>query len=51
MTVDMDSIFQTEDAIKRHWLLIDKELVIPKPGGAFQPSAEGWDILEGVVDI
>ena len=31
MTIDMDSIFQTQDATKRHWLLIDKELVIPMP--------------------
>lgn len=51
MTVDMDSIFQTEDATKRHWLLIDKELVIPKPSGAFQPTTQGWDIINGVIDI
>lgn len=51
MTVDMDSIFRTEDAQLRHWLLIDKEIVIPKPNGAFNPSAEGWDIIHGVVDI
>lgn len=51
MTVDMDSIFRTEDARERRWLLIDKELVIPKPDGAFKPSVEGWDIIDGVIDI
>lgn len=54
MTVDMDEIFLTEDAVKRHWLLIDQVFEIPKPessGGGFKPGGEAWDEENGVVDI
>lgn len=55
MVVDMDSIFRTRDAIDRHWLLIDKEFVIPKPpapsGGGFKPSVNDWDKEEGFIEL
>lgn len=61
MTVDMDSIFKTEPAIEKHWLLIDKEFVIPEPKpdpdrpdedkGMFETDVEGWDNEEGYIDI
>jgi len=54
MTLDMDSIFQTADAKERHWLLIDKEIVLPKPeetGGGFKPAVDGWDEEIGEIEI
>lgn len=52
MSLDMDSIFQTVDARERHWLLIDKEIVLPKPEeGGFKPSTEGWDEETGEIEI
>lgn len=51
MTLNMDSVFQTEDAQLRHWLLIDKEVVLPKDGGAFNPSSENWNEINGTIDI
>ena len=60
MTVDMDEIFRTPDAIERHWLLIDKDFVIPEPdipdqpngdGGMFDPDVEKWDEQEGNIEI
>ena len=52
MTVDMDSIFKTEPAIEKHWLLIDKVFEIPEPeSGGFKPSVDKWDEENGYVDI
>lgn len=54
MSLDMDSIFQTVDARERHWLLIDKEIVLPKPdvsGGGFAPTVDGWDEEVGEIEI
>ena len=55
MTFDMDSIFKTKQAIENHWLLIDKEFVVPKPdnpsGGGFNPSVDEWNKEEGSLDI
>lgn len=52
MTMDMDSIFQTVDARERHWLLIDKEVVLPEPeDSGFEPSVEGWNDEVGEIEI
>lgn len=50
--IDMDDIFETEDALKRHWLLIDKTIVIPAPigpsgGGGFNPEITDWEEIHG----
>lgn len=52
MTLDMDSVFMTADARERHWLLVDKEIVLPKPeGGGFKPGVEGWDEEIGEIEF
>ena len=52
MTLDMDSIFMTPQAREKHWLLIDKEIVLPKPeSGGFKPGVEGWDEQIGEIEI
>lgn len=55
MTVNMDSLFQTEDAKERHWLLIDKVFEIPVPekpsDGGFKPSVDKWDEEKGEIEI
>ena len=58
-TYNMNEIFKTEDAIKRHWLLIDDEIEIPKPdlppdtggGGGFQPGVNDWEEEHGEIEI
>ena len=55
MSLDMDSIFKTELAVEKHWLLIDKEFVIPVPespsDGGFKPSVDKWNEEEGEINI
>lgn len=55
LEVDMDEVFETEDARLRHWLLIDKEFVIEPPkatgGGGFQPTVDDWDGRHGVIEL
>lgn len=52
MTVDMDSIFKTQPAIEKHWLLIDKVFEIPEPEkGGFKPSVDKWDEENGFIEI
>lgn len=56
-TTSLDSIFQTEDAIERHWLLIDEVFEIKDPGistggnGGFQPVVDDWIEEEGNVTL
>ena len=56
-TYNMNEIFKTEDAIKRHWLLIDDVIEIPKPdvpeggGGGFNPGVNDWEEEEGEIEI
>ena len=55
----LDRIFQTEDAIKRHWLLVDETWTIenpdpnPQPGGSggFQPTVDDWDEEHGEIAL
>ena len=53
---DLNEIFKTEDAIERHWLLIDHTIVIPDPGvnpdkpsGGFQPVVDEWETEHGEI--
>ena len=56
----LDRIFLTEDAIERHWLLIDETWVIPNPnpnpdpsgsGGGFQPTVDDWEEEHGEIAL
>ena len=56
----LDRIFLTEDAIERHWLLIDETWVIENPnpggettggGGGFQPTVDDWDEEHGEIAL
>ena len=55
--VDMNHIFKTEDAIERHWLIIDEVWDIPDPqpnpseqaGGGFQPQVDDWEEEHGEI--
>lgn len=55
MTVNMDSIFQTEPALNNKWLLIDKTIEIPIPedtvGGGFKPIVNNWNKYNGIINI
>ena len=52
----LDNVFKTEDAIERHWLLIDDTWVIPNAnpnpnpgGGGFQPTVGEWEEEQGEI--
>ena len=51
----LDKVFLTEDAIERHWLLIDETWVIDNPlpdeprGGGFQPTVDDWEEEHGEI--
>ena len=55
----LDRVFLTEDAIERHWLLIDETWTIINPdpnpnpggGGGFQPSVDDWEEEFGEISI
>ena len=55
----LDRIFLTEDAIERHWLLIDETWTIinpdpnPNPGGSggFQPTVDDWQEEHGEIAL
>lgn len=56
--VNLDAIFKTENAVKRHWLLIDEVWKIEPPdpgpgvsGGGFQPEVGDWDPEEGGISL
>ena len=57
---NLNDVFLTEDAIERHWLLIDKTIVVPKPevdpgegsvAGGFQPEVYDWNHEEGYIEL
>lgn len=54
-TIDMDSIFQTEQARNNKWLLIDRTIEVPIPvdtvGGGFKPIVNNWNQYNGIIDI
>ena len=53
----LNRTFLTEDAIERHWLLIDETWVIENPdpdgpsggGGGFQPTVDDWEEEQGEI--
>ncbi len=55
----LNTIFQTEEAIKHHWLLIEDTFVIPDPGNGntttngsgFQPEVGEWEQEEGEINL
>lgn len=54
--VDMESIFATEDAQQRHWLIIDEVWDIPEPimpegSGGFNPEVDEWEDVTEVIPI
>jgi hypothetical protein len=56
--VNLDQIFKTEDAIKRHWLLVDETWTLENPeqppvnpGGGFQPVVDEWEHEEGNITL
>ena len=58
--VNLDTIFKTEDAIERHWLLIDETWTIPPPveppkpdtgSGGFQPVVDDWQEETGEITL
>ncbi|MBP5721913.1 MAG: DUF5119 domain-containing protein [Bacteroidales bacterium] len=58
--INLDRIFKTEDAIERHWLLIDETWTIVDPGnnkppstggGGFQPTVDDWQEEHGEIEI
>lgn len=53
MTVDMDEIFRSKEAVERHWLLVDKvfEIPVPDSGGGFKPGVGEWNEENGIVNI
>ena len=57
-TIDMTSVFLTEDARERHWLLIEDVWELPVPinppgggGGGFAPEVDDWDDEEVIIPI
>ncbi len=53
-TLNIDSVFLTEDARERHWLLIDEVLNIPEPQhleGGFVPGVTDWDEIHENIEL
>ena len=62
-SVNMDTIFNSEEAIKYHWLIVDDSYLvidIPDPqggehpqtgNGGFQPQVDDWDEEEGNITL
>lgn len=58
MDCSLDEIFKSEDAVERHWLLIDKVFEIHKPdnpnpsqSGGFQPMVGEWENVESDISL
>ena len=51
---NMNDVFKTEDAVKRHWLIINDEFVIKPPindGGGFKPTVDDWQSVSSEIEI
>ena len=56
VTIPMDEIWLTTDALKHQWLIIDQEIEIPEPppapgGGGMDPGVEDWGDIESDIVI
>ena len=58
--VNLDEIFKSEDAVLRHWLLIEEIFEVDPPvgpenpsqsGGGFQPVVDDWQEEHGEIEI
>ena len=53
-TFDITDLFQTENALRHNWLLIDETIKVEPPkssGGAFDPKIDDWDEEHRDIDI
>lgn len=53
-TFDITGLFQTENAVLHHWLLLDETIKVEPPkssGGAFDPKIDDWDEEHREIDI
>lgn len=56
---DMNDIFLTEDALERHWLILNAVIDVPEPdptpggggSGGFNPEVDPWDEEQGEIVI
>ena len=55
VTVPMDEVWLTEDALQRQWLIIDEEIEIPEPPepeeGGMNPAVDDWGDVESDIVI
>lgn len=53
-TFDITDLFNSENAVKHHWLLIDETIKVEPPsssGGAFDPKIDDWDEEHREIEI
>ena len=56
-TINLNSVFRTEDALQRHWLLLEEVWEIDDPiphpvnGGGFVPLVDDWDEEYGEIEL
>ncbi len=56
-SVSLDQVFRTENALQRHWLLLEDTWVIDNPqpdpvnSGGFQPSVDDWEEQYGEIEL
>ena len=56
VTIPMDEVWLSSDALEHQWLIIDREIEIPEPppapgGGGMDPGVEDWDNIESDIVI
>ena len=56
VTIPMDEVWLTQDALEHQWLIIDQEIEIPEPppapgGGGMDPGVEDWGDIESDIVI
>ena len=56
VSIPMDEVWLTQDALEHQWLIIDQEIEIPEPppapgGGGMDPGVEDWGDIESDIVI
>ena len=56
VSIPMDEVWLTQDALEHQWLIIDREIEIPEPppapgGGGMDPGVDDWDDIESDIVI